>query len=199
MPSCETIRPLLFKVTEREISPKDAMRVARHLDGCTACKILLARERRLAKMLEVDLQDIPVGEDFFQSVLASLPKDPPPAPARKKMNRHGIKLAGFAGLIGGGTLFAARGSWLEGGPGLLTALPSTDFETATGGLEGLFDIARLVLVALKGMSAGVGFDAPLLAGNLGLLGGAAVAVLLALGAGSTLFALVARCWMWPSR
>jgi anti-sigma factor RsiW len=197
MPSCEALRPLLFKVSEREISPKEAMRVARHLAGCTNCKILLARERRLARMLEVDLQDIPVGEDFFQSVMASLPKDPPPAPVKK--NRHGLKLAGFAGLIGAGTLFAARGSWFSGRPGLFSALPSNDFETASGGLEGLFDIARLVLVALKGMSAGIGFDTPLLAGNLGLLGGAAVAVLMALGAGSALFALVARFWMWPSR
>jgi len=200
MASCESMRPLLFKVAEREVNPREAMRAARHLAGCTACKILLARERRLARMLEVDLQDIPVGEDFFQSVMASIPQEPPPAPAEnKKKNRNGIKLAGIAGLIGAGALLASRAALLQGRPGLLTSLPSTDFEAAHGSLEGLFDVARLLLVSLQGMTAGVGFETPLLAGNLGLLGGAAAAVLLLLGAGSALFALIARCWVWPSR
>jgi len=200
MASCESIRPLLFKIAEREISPREAMRTARHLAGCTACKILLARERRLAQMLEFDLQDIPVGEDFFQSVMNSIPEDPPPAPDKKKRkSRHGIKLAGFAGLIGAGALLISRMTWLQGRPGLFTALPSTDFEAAPGGLEGLFDIVRLVLVALHGMTAGISFETPLLAGNLGILGGAAAAVLLLLGSGSALFALIARCWVWPSR
>jgi len=49
------------------------------------------------------------------------------------------------------------------------------------------------------MTAGVSFESPLLTGNLDILGGAAAAVLLLLGAGSALFALVARCWFWPSR
>jgi anti-sigma factor RsiW len=175
MASCESIRPLLFKMAEREVSPREAMRTASHLAGCTACKILLARERRLARMLEVDLQDIPVGEDFFQSVMDSIPEDPPPAQAeeQKRKSRNGMKLAGFAGLIGAGALLLSRMTLLQGSPGFMSALPSTDLDTANG--------------------------SPLLTGNLDILGGAAAAVLLLLGAGSALFALVARCWFWPSR
>jgi anti-sigma factor RsiW len=201
MASCESIRPLLFKMAEREVSPREAMRTASHLAGCTACKILLARERRLARMLEVDLQDIPVGEDFFQSVMDSIPEDPPPAQAeeQKRKSRNGMKLAGFAGLIGAGALLLSRMTLLQGSPGFMSALPSTDLEGAPGSLEGLFDVVRLVLVALHGMTAGVSFESPLLAGNLGILGGAAAAVLLLLGTGSAIFALVARCWVWPSR
>jgi len=201
MASCEAIRPLLDKLVEQELSPRQAMKAASHLAGCTGCKILLARERRLARMLEVDLQDIPVGEDFFQSVMASLPSDPPAAPSdeEKNKNRHGMRLAGFAGLIGAGAMLAARGVWLQGRPGLVTALPSTDFETARGSLDGLMDIVRLFVMALEGMSSGIGLDSSLAAGNLGILGGVATAGLLALGAGSVLFALIARCWVWPSR
>jgi hypothetical protein len=201
MASCESIRPLLVKLAEQEVSPREAMKAAKHLAVCTGCKILLARERRLARMLEVDLQDLPVGEDFFQSVMASLPKDPPPprSEEEKKKSRHGMRLAGFAGLLGAGAMLASRATWLQARPGLFTTLPSTDLETAPGSFDGLIDLVRLAAMAIDGMSSGIGVDNSLAAGNLGILGGVAAAGLLALGAGSALFAFIARCWVWPSR
>ena len=79
MSGCDQIRPLLYQYLEREAEPAEAMTVASHLSDCTACKILLARKRRLARMLEEGLEDsIPVGDDFVRSVMATLPDGPPP-------------------------------------------------------------------------------------------------------------------------
>ena len=86
MSSCCGIRPLLSHVVEGEVSPDEAMRVARHLARCTACKIALARERRLAELLEQDLEDLPVGEEFVQTVMDNLPHEPPP---RRRRNAPG--------------------------------------------------------------------------------------------------------------
>ena len=103
MSRCEEIRPLLFRVEESEATPEQAMRVARHLSDCTACRILQARERRLARMLAQELEDVPVGEDFVRSVMSTLPSGPPPRRGTKTTKR-GLKLAGLlvgAGLLGG--------------------------------------------------------------------------------------------------
>ena len=89
---CERIRPLLYPYIEREAEPAEAMLVAEHLTGCTACKILIARKRHLARMLENGLEDrIPVGEEFVRSVMATLPDGPPPKSRRK---RHLMLAAG---------------------------------------------------------------------------------------------------------
>jgi len=91
---CERIRPLLFPYIEREAAPAEAMLVAEHLTGCTACKILVARKRHLARMLESGLEDrIPVGEEFVRSVMATLPDGPPPAP-KSRRRRHLMLAAG---------------------------------------------------------------------------------------------------------
>jgi hypothetical protein len=152
-------------------------------------------------MLEVDLQDIPVGEDFFQSVMASLPKDPPPVSSAKdkKKTRNGMRLAALAGLIGTGLAFTARAAWFQGRTGLFSFLPATDLEGAGSNFESLFDVARTVLVALEGIAGGIGLNSTLSTGHFGLIGGAAAAVLLVLGTGSALLAVAARCWLWPNR
>ncbi len=90
MHSCDEIRPFLGRYNEREANPEEAIIVARHLSECTACRIQLARERRLAEMLSRELDDLPVGEDFVQSVMATLPKDPP---TRRRRRRRHLKLA----------------------------------------------------------------------------------------------------------
>ncbi len=98
MIDCERLRPILYRVPEGEASPEEAMRTAQHLSDCTACRILVARERRLAAMLERDLADpLQVGEDFVLSVMSSLPQGPPPSsvPAsreQEKTRRH-LRLA----------------------------------------------------------------------------------------------------------
>jgi anti-sigma factor RsiW len=198
MRDCEAIRPLLFNAPDGELNPKETMQVARHLADCTACKIIDARERRLARMLEVDLQDIPVGDDFFRSVMASLPADPPPAENKKK-RRHGLRLAGLGGFLAAGALLASRLTPVGGYYRSATSIPALDFESSQGGFEGLLDLVRMVVMSLRTVAASVDIDAPLFSGNYELMGGIALLVLLTFGTGSALFALIARCWVWPGR
>ena len=103
MASCDGVRPLLSHVVEGELTPDEAMRVARHLSDCTACKIMLAREHRLAEMLERDLEDLPVGEEFVRSVMDTLPQGPPPR-RRGRRGWRGLKLAGSLGFLGAGAM-----------------------------------------------------------------------------------------------
>ena len=99
MADCVQIRPLLYPYLEREAGPAEAMDVAHHLSDCTACKILMARKRRLARMLEEGLEDsIPVGDDFVHSVMATLPDGPPPR-TRKSRGNRGLKLAALIGVL----------------------------------------------------------------------------------------------------
>ncbi len=125
MKDCQELRTILFRIAEGEGSPDEAMRCARHLPDCTACRILLARERRLAEMLEDRLTDpLSVGEEFVESVMAKLPSEPPPTPRRgqreqreqrrRRGRRRSIKLAGFAAILGLLPL-ALRGFFVEWG------------------------------------------------------------------------------------
>ena len=94
---CDRVRPLLFRFHEGDATPQEAILVARHLPDCTGCRILLARENRLAEILAEQMDDLPVGEDFVQSVMATLPNE---SPARRikstKRKLRGLKLAGSA-------------------------------------------------------------------------------------------------------
>ena len=88
MKRCDGIRPLLARVADGEATPGEAMRTALHLSDCTVCRILLARERRLATMLEHELPDpVHVGEDFVRAVMSAVPLDPPPR------RRRGVAVA----------------------------------------------------------------------------------------------------------
>ena len=121
MRSCEDIRPLLCRSVDYEVEPTEAIELAAHLGDCTACKIVLARRRRLAEMLERDLPDIPVDEDFVRTVMDTLPDGPPPRRARR-----GIKLAVTLCGIAGATGIAAR-PWVEGsGVSARMVLPGLD-------------------------------------------------------------------------
>jgi len=88
---------------DHELEPGEAFGLAAHLADCTACKIVLARRRRLAEMLERELPDIPVDEDFVRTVMDTLPDGPPP---RRK--RRGIKLAVLLSAVASATCLAAR-------------------------------------------------------------------------------------------
>ena len=90
---CDAVRPLLHGVAYGESGPHDAILTAHHVSDCTACRILLARERRLAAMLDSGLEDhLRVGEEFLQAVMAHLPQGPPP-PALPRTERRRLKLA----------------------------------------------------------------------------------------------------------
>ncbi len=151
MKGCEPIRRVLFRVADGEATPDEAIGVARHVPDCTACRILLARERRLRKMLEHDLEDFPVGEDFVQSVMATLPQDPPPQQGRSRRRSRGLKLACFIGLAGllalpgiGGVAFG-----IGARPDLL---PRLDADSAMAGLQALAGLALMAAGALQSLT-----------------------------------------------
>ena len=84
MRNCKRILPLLARVAEREAGPEEAIAVARHVETCTACRIRLARERRLQQLLEEPLDPLPSPDDFVTDVMRHLPVGPPPRRPRKK-------------------------------------------------------------------------------------------------------------------
>jgi anti-sigma factor RsiW len=95
MTSCECLRSILTKVAEGEASPEETLGFARHIPDCTSCRILFARERHLARMLD-GLDDlIPVEEAFLEGVMRSLPSTPPPRVSK----RNGLKLAGIGAVM----------------------------------------------------------------------------------------------------
>jgi predicted anti-sigma-YlaC factor YlaD len=97
---CKDVHPGLSRVAEGEATPGEAMRTARHLSDCTACRILLARERRLARMLEDGLDDpLQVGEEFVQSVMANLPREPPARIRAAAKTRRDRKLLRAARIV----------------------------------------------------------------------------------------------------
>ena len=122
------------------------MRVARHLSDCTACRILLARERRLASMLAEELEDLPVGEDFVQAVMATLPQEPPP---RRRRRYRGLKLAGLAGILGLLTIptLPALSNGVLGN--LLSRAPAAEPDAVSRSLDGLFSVVHVVVGALE--------------------------------------------------
>ena len=175
---CKSLAPLLYRVAEGEAAPDEAIRTARHLSDCTACRILLARERRLAAMLEEGLDDpLQVGEDFVQAVMATLPKDPPPATSRKRVQRKSrmLKLASLAGLIGIVPLVATARASVDLPETLAWSLrPLLEAPLADGLADGALRLGGLVMLVLDRMASGFP-----LAGDIGL-GGVLSALALAL-------------------
>jgi len=111
MTGCRRIRPWMVRSVDGDLEPGEALRLARHLATCTACRIVLARELRLAEMLDGAADALNVDESFFGTVMASLP-DRPVRPAvelsRETRRRRGLRLAawGATAALGGG--LAAR-------------------------------------------------------------------------------------------
>ena len=101
MSRCRSFRGLVHASVEGELAPAEALRLAHHVEACTACRILLARESRLAAMLDGLPDAVEVDESFFRGVMASLPERAPVPAAlatRRQRMRRGLKLAGFTGL-----------------------------------------------------------------------------------------------------
>jgi predicted anti-sigma-YlaC factor YlaD len=151
MSDCERIHPLLHRVAEGEATPEEAMRVARHLPDCTTCRIIQAREIRLADMLEAGLEDLPVGEDFVRGVMARLPAGPPPR--RSPGRRRGLKLAILSALLLGSVLFSAQSVSPVAVEYATATLPVTNLENAPTAVDGQFGLVRLFLVALEKIPA----------------------------------------------
>lgn len=108
---CRRALPLIVRSIEGETSPEDALRLARHVEDCTSCRILLARERRLAGMLDAMGDVVAVDESFLAEVMASLPERVAPRSAADRTARgwrRGLKLAGTASVVTLGAGLAAR-------------------------------------------------------------------------------------------
>jgi len=205
MNTCDRLRPLLYRIAEGESTPDEAMLVGRHVPDCTTCRILLAREQRLARMLEEELDDLPVGDDFARSVMATLPDGPPPgsdecATIRRRRRWRGLKLAGFFGGLFGGSLLAWQQLSFSGsGGGMTLASPSLDrAEALAQGLTGLLRLALVTFEALQALTARLSLDLPAFSSGTGLLGLFA-ALLLASGlAAATVVVVAARVLLRPS-
>lgn len=192
MAACAEIAPLLFRADEGEATPEQAMRVARHLADCTACKIHLARERRLSAMLAEDLEDLPVGEEFVHSVMATLPQGPPPDGKRRK---RGLKLASFTGSLG---LFALCALAAQGFGAIrfsAAGLQSFDTGSIDTGLGTLLGLVRVVLVALQTVAVELPLQGPQLPGSAAVAAAVALPTLGALLAGSLALVCVAGGWL----
>jgi len=142
-------------------------------------------------MLERDLEDLPVGEEFVQAVMDNLPQEPPPR-QRKRHGHRGLRLAGFAGILGAGALIASRIIALGGSGGARFSSPALDLESAPGTLEGLLGLLRTALIALEAV-ARFPFDAGLsLSGGLALLPVVTAVAMICMAACSGFLALAAR-------
>jgi anti-sigma factor RsiW len=190
MNDCKQNAPLLSRVAEGEAAPDEAMRAARHLSDCTACRISLARDRRLAAMLEDGLEDsLPVGEEFVRSVMDNLPREPS-HPRRTKPRRH-LKLASLAGFLALAPLLAIRG--LGGGSFNLPEVDLLpDVQGASNFVDGLLRVGGLVGLAMRSLASGlpalpsISFPDVVLAAVIGPL------LIIALTCAASAFTLAAR-------
>lgn len=167
MSACQKIAAALFRVAEAEASPEDALLVARHLDSCTVCRIVLARERRLGRALERLDDRGDDGEALTERIMTSLPAEPA-RPVAARRPRRGLKLAGAViAVIGGG---ASLVGWCQLAPGGLTSVPGArlDWESASRILDGLGAVIRVAATALDGLGIARGAAAGGLA-NAGLV------------------------------
>jgi len=107
MTGCRRLRPLIVRSVDGDLEPGEALRLASHLTSCTACRIVLARESRLAAMLDGAADAVNVDESFFAMVMASLPDRPARSalePVRDNRRKLGLRLAAWgaiAALCGG--------------------------------------------------------------------------------------------------
>lgn len=188
--SCEPVVPMIYRVAEGEATPDEAMRTARHLSDCTACRILLARERRLAAMLDEGLADpLQVGEDFVRAVMDTLPNGPPPPARRQKRRSRTLKLASLAGWIGLAPLLAAAheaGRLSAGAVWRLT--PGMDVPLANGTSESVQRLGGLLVLALDRLAAGLPLpgDLPVSVGMVSIVALVPVALFCALASASVL-------------
>jgi hypothetical protein len=193
MNGCRRMRALLFRSVEGYLEPSDALRLARHLDRCTRCRIVLARERRLAAVLD-DLNDpIDVDESFFESVMASLPDRPAVVTgtdALRRRWRRGLRLAGIMVPIVWAGVAASR------------LLPALRFDVAAPAMPRFTPASADGWLGLLGSAAQwVRITADSMAWSGGSLGASVAGVLaveltsiavLTLAAGSAAWALAAR-------
>ncbi|MBZ5640268.1 MAG: zf-HC2 domain-containing protein [Acidobacteriia bacterium] len=153
MKTCERLRPLLSRFAEGEASPAEALGVARHIVGCTACKIVLARERRLHEALEGLRDPVSVDDEFSRLVMAALPASPPSKPSLAR--RRGLRLAGLLAVGVAGGALAVRLFGLATVPEPLRLVSRLDLDGGSQVLDGLARLACAAAALLCRIAAGV--------------------------------------------
>lgn len=119
--ACDRLRPIVLRAVEGEATPEEALRAARHVAECTGCRIVAAREKRLAETLS-DLPDrVAVDDGFVHRVMAALAPVRVKAPgasaalreARKRLRVVGRRTTSWllpAALLGGWLAHGLSGS-----------------------------------------------------------------------------------------
>lgn len=107
--SCKRVRPWIPRYVEGELQPEETLELARHVDRCTPCRIVLARERRLGEILNGIEDPLEVDASFLEGVMAALPERTVRRaiePSRRGRWRRGLKLAGMSAVavLGAGAL-----------------------------------------------------------------------------------------------
>lgn len=193
MARCGSIRPMLHRAIEGEVSPLESLRLGRHLPSCTSCRILLARENRLAEMLDRIEDSLAVDGDFTQRVMAALPAGPPESgSARSKRRGLGIVALAGIGMLGAAGLSRLSATGSADGP--LPGLPrisSEGFQSLNEIFSSMFGFFMLVVAR-----AGTGLEAslPTWSPESVLLPLAVIPVALGLGTLSMLVALASGGW-----
>jgi len=153
MTTCDHVAPLLAAVADGDAAPGESARVARHIETCTCCAILLARERRLSEAIEA-LCDVEIDPALCDTVMALLPAKLP----RRQRDRRGLRLASIAGLVALATTLTS-GSWRGWGGGIPSgAAPSLPADIADPAAGSILAFAQMIWMALQSA-----VQAPLLA------------------------------------
>lgn len=174
--SCPEMSAVIGRTVDGEAAPDESLRLARHLSECTACRIVLARERRLAEALN-GMEDEAIEDDAFRArVMDSLgSRDCPRLGNRPRSAlRRGLRLACLLATLP--AIEAARRLlWRFDWDGIGLVLGQPDLERAAGLLVGW---AGAAASALSGATAGVP-SIPLFPGFAGItVGGMLVAAAL---------------------
>ncbi len=153
MKTCERLRPLLSRFAEGEADPEEALGVADHLGGCTACKIVLARERRLHEALDGLGDAVSVDDEFSRLVMAALPAAPPLKASLAR--RRGLRLAGLLAVGSVGGALAVRLLGFAPGAEPWRLVSRLDLEGGSRVLDGLERLTCVAAALLGRIAAGV--------------------------------------------
>lgn len=188
---CRTVSPLIGRVVDVEAAPSESYRLARHVANCTACRILLARERRLADALDGLDDASPDDAGLLERVMSSLARRRAPRPSDGKPSepRRGLRLASFLAALP--ALELVRRAWDGlGWPGYSWNFGVPGVEAAPEALGNLAGAAGATLAAtsrtfldplafLPAMGIAAGTAVSLAGASLAL---ASAAIVLAVGA-----------------
>ena len=152
MQTCLRLRPLLSRFAEGEADPEEALGVADHLGGCTACKIVLARERRLHAVLEGLGDAVSVDDEFSRLVMASLPPYPPRNASLAR--RRGLRLAFLAAIGSVGGALALRLFGFASGTAPARLVSRLDLEGGSCLLNGLEKFTGVAAALLGRIASG---------------------------------------------